>query len=964
MKKFISLFCAIAIVLGANAAPQFAFKRGVEKLSQQPSKQLVEKKSKVDAKKAMEFKAIEQRAPKAIELNAKKSIKVTNESRVAKAPKANQATTDVTVGAVFFQFYEEDNDAYYSLYNEDKSLVYCFDIVVADGLEDVESGKTYGTDDMLINYCGWGSASSDYFTAKFTAASFKKTVAADGGYTIEASATDENGDTYTFNYTKSAFVPQVYNLTMTKASFSYYASDGDLYIEMNDAEENYFFDFDILLSEGQEALESGKTYTLTDMDAQYSKGADYVNMEYIVYSTVSFTRTDAADGSFTVAATVADEKGNTWNLSYYEAPFVPQVYNLTMAKASFSYSSTDGDLYIKMNDAEENYYFYFDILLPEGQETLESGKTYTLDDMLENYTKGYDYENLEYIYFASASFTQTVAADGSFVIAATAVDKKGNTWNLSYSEAAPPTAEQHETITADVTYTSELYWFWTLYTFTAADAANKIEFSIMPDDSFYGTWEAGENKDITGAVTPLNGVASDIYSGSVTITRTDDGFSVTGAVLCKNSVEYTLNLTYTKPEPTREENLTISGLELGLYDGAWQLMGFNADSTISVSIAALADEVSGTYTDADLYGDYTNIVTDIVWNEEGKASSYKEYSMISANLVVAYNEEDGTVTITGDFVGQYENDVPLFHLVLSGAVPEQEPASAENVSFEMKNMTVKITEDYWDLKGEDNETGYYLEIRSLSAEQIAGAYTEADLDDYWTYVGVGNSTYFDIKKASINVTLENEILAVKGTITFVEATTKDTIYAAIDVEGFYDGKDHPDYDENSDFIANFEDVTVITSYISQYGIAIAQAENEEDEYIAIYFYVGTDATGLTAGEYAINTEYEVGTVWAGEGLDDEGYLTGSYAGVTNSQGELTNIWWLVSGKVTVEESGVIVVDALNSYDKLIKCQLGKSSEEAVENTAANAKAVKRLENNTLIIEKNGVLYNVLGAELK
>jgi hypothetical protein len=127
--------------------------------------------------------------------------------------------------------------------------------------------------------------------------------------------------------------------------------------------------------------------------------------------------------------------------------------------------------------------------------------------------------------------------------------------------------------------------------------------------------------------------------------------------------------------------------------------------------------------------------------------------MISANLVVAYNEEDGTVAITGDFVGQYENDVPLFHLVLSGAAPEQEPASAENVSFEMKNMTVKITEDYWDLKGEDNETGYYLEIRSLSAEQIAGAYTEADLDDYWTYVGVGDDTFFDIKKASINVTL-------------------------------------------------------------------------------------------------------------------------------------------------------------------------------------------------------------------
>ncbi len=718
----------------------------------------------------------------------------------------------------------------------------------------------------------------------------------------------------------------------------------------------------VSLSNGDSRTTAAGSYTWDQMDADYTFIANMETGEKIIFTAGSVSVTIEEDGKIVISASLTGEDGNTYNISITSKPVIlPEGGNFEMVDMTEEFYSADNDIYIKLYDADGNS-FSFDIVVPAGESTLTSGKEYTLADMLEDESKA-NYAGVTFGY-KSATFKKTDKEDGSAEIVASFVDESDNVWNLHYTKPAPPTAKSFETITAEVTYVAEPFFLWTEYIFKAADEVNSIEFSLMPDATFYGTWAAGENKDITGAVTPLNGLASDIYSGEVVIAKSESGFTITGTVLCENSVEYTLQLTYTNPEPTRDEVLMIEGLELYIYNGAWQLAGYNADSTAFVSIAAYTDEIAGNYTDADLVSDYSYIITDIVWGEDGKPTSDKEYSMISANLTVQYAAEDSTIVIDGEYLGQYEEDIPKFTVLLKGRIPASEPAKAMSVSFSMKDMDATVKEEYWELKGAEPELGYYLGIRSLSGAEIAGNYTEADLDSYWTYVGAGDDVFFDMSKAAITVSYEEGVIAITGEVTFVDAESKDTIYATLDVAGFYDGKEHPEYDEKGeDFIYNFEEVKIDNSAIAQYGICAVQATGETNEIITLYFFVGTQATGLTPGEYAVNSSHEAGSVWAGEGLDSEGYITGSFAGIIGSQG-ITNIWWIVSGKVTVEESGVIVVDALNSYDKLIKCQLGKSSEEAVENTAANAKAVKRLENNTLIIEKNGVQYNVLGAELK
>ena len=66
-----------------------------------------------------------------------------------------------------------------------------------------------------------------------------------------------------------------------------------------------------------------------------------------------------------------------------------------------------------------------------------------------------------------------------------------------------------------------------------------------------------------------------------------------------------------------------------------------------------------------------------------------------------------------------------------------------------------------------------------------------------------------------------------------------------------------------------------------------------------------------------------------------------------------------------DEGGVIVFDALNSYDRTIKVTLNPKKTESVENVAEKTvNAAKRIENGMLIIEKNGVKMNILGTRIK
>lgn len=196
------------------------------------------------------------------------------------------------------------------------------------------------------------------------------------------------------------------------------------------------------------------------------------------------------------------------------------------------------------------------------------------------------------------------------------------------------------------------------------------------------------------------GETIDYASASLTKTVAANGdYTIAASFVDTLGNTWNINYTYVKPIANRQESLTLAGLELNLFEGGWQLMGFSADETKYVSIAAYSNYVSGTYTEAELEGDYCFIYTDLVFDAAGELTSGNKFALISANLNVSYNDADSTITITGTFVGQNGADVPEFTLSLSGKVPAPE-VSDMTFSFSQNAAGITVTpsnnDDEWD----------------------------------------------------------------------------------------------------------------------------------------------------------------------------------------------------------------------------------------------------------------------------
>lgn len=705
--------------------------------------------------------------------------------------------------------------------------------------------------------------------------------------------------------------------------------------------------------------EAAGEYAWEDLDPDYCCVYDIVNgSDFIYFVNGSCTVAVAEDGSVNVSGSFTDEAGNIYNVDITyeepEAPVYPEGGEFECDEVTFSYYSTDNDAWYKLVVAEPEMTFRFDVIVAEGLEDVELDKEYTLDDMIANYT----YVNLgeTQVNFTEVSFLKSSNEDGSADLNVVATDENGNVWKLHYAFPAAPEALNFETITADVTYTKEAYWFWYTYTFEAADEANAIVLEIMPDDSFFGTWEAGEKGDITGAVTPLNGLESEIYSGEVTIEQTAEGFKITGKVLCWNSTEYTLDLTYVIPDATREAELTLENLELGVFEGAWQLSGFSADSTQFISVAAFADEVSGTYTESDLAADYTYLYTDLEFDEEGNMVDGKEFSMLKANLEVVFNEEDSTIVITGTLRAQNADDatdIPEFTLNLSGRIPAPE---VSDMTFEFADeedgilVTPSNDEDAWDW--------YVGDAATLESYGGAEAFAEA----VYEYFG---TQYAEPGERLVSFEEMGSMLSGDGTYYLIvwgagknNITTEVFVHEFEYESGLPEGCTQYDAEEGNDFIVDFAEFEIDERLVEQYNVYIIKAKDDDNNNITLQIYA---PEGLEDGEYPVLEDSEEPFVISGELDLSEGKIYGSFAGVLTTQGYSVPLWLLIDGTVTIA-GDVITVDAVNCAGAKIQCVLGEA--QAINNTDAAVKAAKVVRNGQLIIIKNGVEYNAQGAVVK
>lgn len=748
------------------------------------------------------------------------------------------------------------------------------------------------------------------------------------------------------------------DITINEVGFQNYGG-GDLFFALMNAD--YRFDFDILeTNTAAEDVELGKTYTLDDMDTDYSYGRVLATDESFEYASASFTKTLTDDSRVKIEAEVTDAEGNVYRLHYEEQPVLPGTFDITIGQVDSKYYSEDNDVYFKLISSDNLCTLTFDIILEEGAESQDVvlGQEYTISNMISQYTQvRYNgvTDNL-----VEASFTKTVDDENLVHISGTAKDSHDRVFNFAYDEV--PFVPTGDTIRHDFTATSKLsylasYGEWSL---RAADNTFELALDYYSSDaeSPVGSFTEADFDmsycHVDSILSAENSSRKGIISGSLEVTSSNDTTFLFASLLCDDGNVYEFNAFFAVP--VKQGEASIAATNLALDDSWYSYFGIiwaeasNDDYTVSLTLnAATGTLQAGT----DFSGSIKNNATGV------------ETEIYSGSITISNN---GGLQLAGSVLC-FDNIE--YTLDLKYVLPEaksQETITGAGYLYLAESQGSK----YWQAAALNADQSRYVSLLAF-ADDPAGSYAMADLYASYTYVGKfaapADTTWYNVLDANISVAVNGENATITGTLLgqaendeadVVEFTINLSLEIVDETGGGEEGNQYDAKDEAFKYI--FAEYEVNTQYLAEDHVIYVEAKNAENKAIHLEFNVAADATELPSGLYTIDDTYAANTVTVGafEGQS----LYGSFAGSVDDEGYYNvPLWFFAAGEVNVLENGVIQVSATNTWGAQIHCQLG-SWPEAIDNTEAAVKATKFVRNGQLVIIKNGVEYNAQGTILK
>lgn len=296
----------------------------------------------------------------------------------------------------------------FHLMNETGERDFVFPIVLPEDATDIVYGKTYTMDDMNKAYAYWWEQTT-YKYALYQEAEFTITKDANGKVLIDAKALDTNDDVWFLIFDEAGEPDMPQGGTIVADIVSSGIAEGVAEYVLQTADNTWAFFFDIKLAEGQSDIVSGVTYTLSDMYPSPQSMGYYRIRTEIKYKTVSFVKTVAGDGSYTVVATIVDENGYTWNLSGNQAaPPDPteqhldydtenEDYNQTFSSYTLDLSTLSaGYAILTAYDLVNKFMVYIQFWTPTGYEIFGAATypiDYTQGDFTVNASSGVDAES-------------------------------------------------------------------------------------------------------------------------------------------------------------------------------------------------------------------------------------------------------------------------------------------------------------------------------------------------------------------------------------------------------------------------------------------------------------------------------------------------------------------------------------------------------------------------------------------
>lgn len=404
---------------------------------------------------------------------------------------------------------------------------------------------------------------------------------------------------------------------------------------------------------------------------------------------------------------------------------------------------------------------------------------------------------------------------------------------------------------------------------------------------------------------------------SATATKTADIVVLPNIVLHGN---FSGNWADTDPFVAAQDSLTAS-LTLALTAGTFEF-GFKFDGTWKANGANLTREAN------------------------------------TANLSTGEGNMNITADVPGNYIFTYTYETQ--GVVVTYPEPIIVPDTVKIIVKEDLEWTDAVaSQGWWQIMGENE--GYTFSLSNSFTTEVPGIYTVEDLEYDYSFVKPKNGT------DTIHFVSGQVVVAINtdSIITFVGALTgTDNKVYAFDLAYDPAAVNPYKYDEkDADFVYDFDSYELNTKYVAQ-GVVMISGETDSTS-LGLIVYLPQGQTTLVAGEYPVAATPAYQTVAAGY-YDAEYAFSGSMAATLIKQGDklyYSQIWYLVSGKATVDANLNITVDALNSNSKLIKANL-KAEAQGIEDVKAAKKATKSLKNGILVIEKNGVQYNVTGQEIR
>ena len=420
---------------------------------------------------------------------------------------------------------------------------------------------------------------------------------------------------------------------------------------------------------------------------------------------------------------------------------------------------------------------------------------------------------------------------------------------------------------------------------------------------------------------------------------------------------------------------------------------------------------AGTYPISDTYAEGTALASTGYDAEQGAMPSnyctlvadggklyFNElYFMVGGNVVVEH--VDGHLKITIDAVNSY--DVPA-HIVY-------EAVEGEKVYLQYDATEGAIDRAYTAEEVVINKATGYFQIQAIAADKsdkvamvLFGSEDEETLIPVGTYEingtqaagtvlassGVsGNSvtlSFYGKTNAQGQITPPCyffvggtvEVSAADGMLKLeVNAVNSYDVPVHIVMEYDLSTKQGLQYDmtegEVNRTYSDADKVVFTTDYVATYGelyLKITAADGSDMISVAFSVEAVDSAITIPAGTYPINDTGATGTVFASLGVVD-GSIYPSFYGKLAASGSVTPpCYFMVGGNVVVENVEghlKVTIDALNSYDVPAHIVYEADPvETGFENIKVSTNASKMIENDQLLIIKDGVKYNVMGSVVK